>query len=157
MQITVHTKDTLEQMSQRLNELSLQFEPALEAPTELRLIAQLIDQFKRRPLEPLSFQQMHLDHLIDMIDNADTPVDMWSAVTQTLADYYVSQYWGNMNEWVYDNYLEIEPPLHQLAVDCYNYTMTSENKNFEYHRQMIKGRVQSLTDMISKQKIAKGA
>ena len=152
MQACQATKDSLSEMSDRLEEIALSFEPAVNEPTELRLIAQLINQFKQRPLEPLSFQSMHIDHLIDVLDNADSLVELWSAVDQTLADYYVSQHYNNMDPLIEDNYLEILPKLHLLACSAHTAIMNNpihDAKVVDFHRAEMMTQVQAISNTLS--------
>jgi len=152
MQACQAIQDSLQQMSDRLNKMAQQFEPAINEPVELRLIAQLIDQFKQRPSEPMSFQLMHIDHLSDMLDNADNLVELWSAVDQTLSDYYVSQHYNNMHPLIEDNYLEVLPKLHLLACYAHEAVMTNpihDDEIRDAHAAEMTRQVQMISDMLN--------
>jgi len=152
MKACTAVRDQLKQVSAQLEALALSFEPAEAGPSELRAIAELVDQFEQRPLEPLSFQQAHLDHLVDMLDNADDPIEMWSVVTQTLADYYVSQHYGNQQDEIVDNYLEIEPALICFAHQCHLFITQQKitPEQFKQHRENIMEQVGDISNMLTR-------
>ena len=113
--------DKLNEMKAELEALALRYEPALHGPVELRSIASLIEQFNDRPDEPMTFDpDYNIHHLIDMVDNAEDALEVYSAIDITISDLHVAGHYGRWSDRTSNSLIEINDLLYHLVARAYD-------------------------------------